>query len=135
VFYLGYLRKIGITNTIGFSPEECTAKPSGEREITGGNILIIGYSFERKFGRGAFRVLPVVCLSATMGCFGGGGGADEGVTKEQKDRSKLIEKQLEKDRQSYKQTHRLLLLGTYAFSQKLLCYKYSSVECSSLDCR
>ncbi|XP_064641600.1 guanine nucleotide-binding protein G(s) subunit alpha isoform X2 [Lineus longissimus] len=46
-----------------------------------------------------------------MGCFGGGGGADDGLTKEQKDRSKQIEKQLEKDRQSYKQTHRLLLLG------------------------
>lgn len=43
-----------------------------------------------------------------MGCFGG-----RSVDKEQIERSKQIEKQLERDKTKYKSTHRLLLLGLY----------------------
>ena len=42
-----------------------------------------------------------------MGCFGCGDSED----KEQQQRNDEIEKMLEKDKQKYKSTHRLLLLG------------------------
>ena len=48
-----------------------------------------------------------------MGCLGGS--SAEAQSKEQKEKSKLIEKQLDKDRQKYKATHRLLLLGRYFY--------------------
>ena len=43
-----------------------------------------------------------------MGCLGDGGTAED---KELRSRSKQIEKQLDKDKNTYKSTHRLLLLG------------------------
>lgn len=45
-----------------------------------------------------------------MGCLGGGG-EDSVEDKDLKERSKQIEKQLVKDKNTYKSTHRLLLLG------------------------
>ena len=44
-----------------------------------------------------------------MSCFGGGAG-DE-LLKEQARRNKAIDQQLKKDKDVYKSTHRLLLLG------------------------
>ena len=44
-----------------------------------------------------------------MSCFGGG--QDEAL-KEQRRQNKLIDAQLKKDKDVYKATHRLLLLGT-----------------------
>lgn len=46
--------------------------------------------------------------SVEMSCFGGGG--DEAL-KEQKRQNKIIDAQLKKDKDVYKATHRLLLLG------------------------
>ena len=40
-----------------------------------------------------------------------GGGADDEVLKEQARRNKAIDQQLKKDKDVYKSTHRLLLLG------------------------
>lgn len=54
------------------------------------------------------RVLaPGQSTSVKMSCFGGG---DEAL-KEQKRQNKLINDQLKKDKDVYKGTHRLLLLG------------------------
>lgn len=46
-----------------------------------------------------------------MKCFGHTGTEEEEEEKRLKKRSKLIEKQLAKDKQTYRATHRLLLLG------------------------
>ena len=44
-----------------------------------------------------------------MSCLGGG--TDDEVIKEQARRNKAIDQQLKKDKDVYKSTHRLLLLG------------------------
>ena len=44
-----------------------------------------------------------------MSCFGGG--ASDELLKEQSRRNKAIDQQLKKDKDVYKSTHRLLLLG------------------------
>ncbi|OQR70721.1 guanine nucleotide-binding protein G(s) subunit alpha-like [Tropilaelaps mercedesae] len=46
-----------------------------------------------------------------MGCFGGGGSRDAEEDKKRKEANKKIEKQIQKDKQIYRATHRLLLLG------------------------
>ncbi|XP_022696481.1 guanine nucleotide-binding protein G(s) subunit alpha isoform X4 [Varroa jacobsoni] len=46
-----------------------------------------------------------------MGCFGGGGSRDAEEDKKRKEANKKIEKQIQKDKQVYRATHRLLLLG------------------------
>ena len=46
--------------------------------------------------------------SVEMSCFGGG---EDEVLKEQKRQNKIIDAQLRKDKDVYKATHRLLLLG------------------------
>lgn len=48
-----------------------------------------------------------------MGCCGGGGGAGDEDEKAKKEANKRIEKQLQKDKQLYRATHRLLLLGRF----------------------
>lgn len=53
-----------------------------------------------------------------MGCLGDGGAE----SKEQKQKNKEIEKQIEKDKQRYKATHRLLLLGKHAKLYRRLGY-------------
>ena len=53
-----------------------------------------------------------------MGCICGGGDPE---TKAQDQKNKEIEKQLEKDKQSYKATHRLLLLGRYKGVSSFSC--------------
>ena len=47
-----------------------------------------------------------------MGCFGNGMSSEEiDEERRRKDANKKIEKQLQKDKQIYRATHRLLLLG------------------------
>lgn len=48
-----------------------------------------------------------------MGCFDTNAGDEEYKVK--KDANKKIEKQLQKDRETYRATHRLLLLGEFSF--------------------
>lgn len=49
-----------------------------------------------------------------MGCFGGGGSkADHEESKKSKETNKRINAQIQKDKQLYRATHRLLLLGKY----------------------
>ena len=48
-------------------------------------------------------------IKRNMGCLGGN--SADAQNKEQRERSKEIEKQLMKDKAKYKATHRLLLLG------------------------
>ena len=43
---------------------------------------------------------------------------DEDKTAKDKEKSKLIERQLERDKKDYRATHRLLLLGMYFFYVK-----------------
>lgn len=51
-----------------------------------------------------------------MGCFGGSSSkSDAEEDKRRKEANKKIEKQIQKDKQIYRATHRLLLLGWYAF--------------------
>ena len=52
-----------------------------------------------------------------MGCFGQGLNEEERLRKET---NKRIEKQLQKDKQAYKATHRLLLLGQLSISTMIL---------------
>ena len=55
-------------------------------------------------------------LANVMGCFGGSSSkndAEEG--KRRKEANKRIEKQIQKDKQVYRATHRLLLLGLLLF--------------------
>lgn len=52
-------------------------------------------------------------LIFTMGCCGGPGGPSDEDEKVKKEANKRIEKQLQKDKQLYRATHRLLLLGGY----------------------
>ena len=49
-------------------------------------------------------------LFGAMGCVGGKG---QQINKEQKQKSKKIEKSLEEDKKKYNSTHRLLLLGKF----------------------
>lgn len=47
-----------------------------------------------------------------MGCFGGGGkNADQEEDKRRKEANKKINAQIQRDKQIYRATHRLLLLG------------------------
>lgn len=49
-----------------------------------------------------------------MGCFGGGNDkADQEESKRIKEANKRINQQIQKDKQVYRATHRLLLLGKY----------------------
>ena len=57
--------------------------------------------------------------SVEMSCFGGGG--DE-VLKEQKRQNKIIDAQLRKDKDVYKATHRLLLLGESVHAVHICAY-------------
>lgn len=47
-----------------------------------------------------------------MSCFGGGAAPDEEL-KEQRRLNKIIDTQLKKEKEVYRATHRLLLLGTW----------------------
>ena len=58
----------------------------------------------------------VACLSCVMGCFGSQSSkASQDDSKNQKRRSDAITRQLQKDKQVYRATHRLLLLGNLWF--------------------
>ena len=46
-----------------------------------------------------------------MGCFSAKGGKENDEERSRRAANKLIEKQLQKDKQTYRATHRLLLLG------------------------
>lgn len=49
-----------------------------------------------------------------MGCFGGSSSKNDAEEdKKRKEANKRIEKQIQKDKQIYRATHRLLLLGQY----------------------
>jgi hypothetical protein len=51
-------------------------------------------------------------LANVMGCFGGSGSKNDAEEdKRRKEANKRIEKQIQKDKQIYRATHRLLLLG------------------------
>lgn len=53
-----------------------------------------------------------------MGCFGGGGSkADHEESKKNKETTKRIDAQIRKDKQLYRATHRLLLLGKYFITE------------------
>jgi hypothetical protein len=57
------------------------------------------------------QALFACSITLAMGCFKrNGGDEDEKIRKEA---NKKIEKQLQKDKQLYRATHRLLLLGVY----------------------
>lgn len=55
---------------------------------------------------------PITDPDMVMGCFGGNK-QDAEDEKWRKEANKRIEKQLQRDKQVYRATHRLLLLGTY----------------------
>ena len=56
-----------------------------------------------------------------MGCFGSAGGTtDPDENKRRKEANKKINKQIQRDKQVYRATHRLLLLGKYCFFYRLL---------------
>ena len=65
-----------------------------------------------------------------MGCFGTNTVKDDGGNKTQAVRNKEIEKQLTKDKQHYKTTHRLLLLGKIL--REPLNYAVNKVKCVSI---
>lgn len=48
-----------------------------------------------------------------MGCFGSAAKADAEESKKGREMNKKINQQLQKDKQVYRATHRLLLLGKY----------------------
>jgi len=51
-----------------------------------------------------------------MGCFGSQNKDSQDESKNQKRRSDAITRQLQKDKQVYRATHRLLLLGEYIYT-------------------
>ena len=58
------------------------------------------------------KELSVRLLSPNvMGCFGGGTSTDQEEKKRRKEANKRINQQIQKDKQLYRATHRLLLLG------------------------
>lgn len=59
-----------------------------------------------------FCCLPIIHWPNVMGCFGSASSkADQEETKKGKETNKKINQQLQKDKQVYRATHRLLLLG------------------------
>lgn len=56
-----------------------------------------------------------------MGCFGGSGSKNDAEEdKRRKEANKRIEKQIQKDKQVYRATHRLLLLGNNIIDEIIL---------------
>lgn len=57
-------------------------------------------------------------LANVMGCFGGSNSRNDSAEEDRKrkEANKRIEKQIQKDKQIYRATHRLLLLGQYYLS-------------------
>lgn len=57
-------------------------------------------------------------LANVMGCFGGSASKNDAEEdKRRKEANKRIEKQIQKDKQVYRATHRLLLLGKHPTKQ------------------
>lgn len=55
-------------------------------------------------------------LANVMGCFGGSGSKNDAEEdKRRREANKRIEKQIQKDKQIYRATHRLLLLGQFIY--------------------
>ena len=89
----------------------------------------------------ANALMPSLCLkmgSCTSTKLGNGTDDDDKTAKD-KEKSKLIERQLERDKKDYRATHRLLLLGMYFFYIKsktkthLMPNKYfNAVKCLTI---
>lgn len=82
---------------------------------------------EGRNGEGEPRVSFPWCV---MGCFGSQSKNSQDESKNQKRRSDAITRQLQKDKQVYRATHRLLLLGEFFFYR--LFYRYSITDHFSL---
>lgn len=79
--------------------------------------------FLLKSTTGAFSSLSSRTFSAMMGCFGSSYTEQEKEEKKkQKLNSKEIEKQLKKDKLTFRATHRLLLLGNITHLQRSLMF-------------
>lgn len=61
---------------------------------------------------------PFYWVFGKMGCLGNSKSEDQRNEKTQREANKKIEKQLQKDKQIYRATHRLLLLGRFLTSVK-----------------
>ena len=88
---------------------------------------------------------PSLLANVMMGCFGGSASKNDAEEdKRRKEANKRIEKQIQKDKQIYRATHRLLLLGKCphsltiasrtAYPSVLFCQlSHFSITCFSFD--
>ena len=106
---------------------------SGEQEVRNSNkntnILSKLESEESEANR-----RPSLLANVMMGCFGGSASKNDAEEdKRRKEANKRIEKQIQKDKQIYRATHRLLLLGmTHHFGPQSGVYSLL-ISLNSLD--
>lgn len=77
---------------------------------------------------------PGLCTGLAMGCLGGKTDEERLDEKSKRDANKKIERQLQRERQAYKATHRLLLLGQMPVCLPRVCLTCLSVTCLCLTC-
>lgn len=74
---------------------------------------------------------PGLCTGLAMGCLGGKTDEERLDEKSKRDANKKIERQLQRERQAYKATHRLLLLGQTPVCLPRVCLTCLSPTCLS----